>query len=963
MKLIPVLRHVAPLVLGALVLGGDLAAQASDEQIKADIEFARGLASRFVYVDLAEELIAEIEKGRLTKELTEELGVAKCDIYYVGAKNERDKDKRLGLYDKAMTSYEAFIDDNPFSDFLPEAKGAYVDLCNAYSNVIERAIGETLGDEAEALRTLSRSVLEKGLEHTGEMLDRFPPNPDDMTAEEKLDKARLMLNRGQMLITFAKVSEEGTFMFGMADKILEEVALEYGESTGWGLNAYILLAKSKIAQGDYTYAADFGEYVVDLMVPLTQEKRDEDDWDAIPVDFKAKRWELVERASADLISSLVAIGNVSKACEFALHYHNSWKREGFILSPIGYLSLLEVGRTLLASGGYVGGSIAQGELQWFETEEAMNDAGYSARRNSRSATDLALGIAQQVNEENKTNILKVYAQKLISEIRDLPGIVLAPEVLFEAAQGEYNAKNYHEANVALRGVLRALDSQDEATKRGFLPRVLWYLGRSYEKTKRPLEAAMVFKEAVTTWRGDLEFDEKNARGYYTNIGDVRRAAPGDTRVNQMWLEAEEIVVDVQKSNTGDIVWRQAERLYKDDEFEQAREKYLQVEEQQNNYERAIAKAALCLYKIRDVDGAKVEFLRYIEEFLPDPTHVVNTPQKKLARQMAKAQVVFYLGRIAYSNADYERVIELYTGFEKEFPDQTSYAPNALYMLLMSHLGLRNFEAAEATHAILRDTFPTENVTGRGALQMYNLVKAEQEAALAAGDADRAHELLRKMAEYMNISNSLTAEGVFSNLHKETSLWIDLEEWANAETAARRAIDTAGPEEEDTVTKHLMPALGLGLLRQKRVDEAFEILDPLVPDPDDKEDPRRVSAEVTANWCRAVCGWIEGDENNIVEVPGVGDAATIEKASKLWLRLTNKEKNDGNQWEEPWYALKFELFHCWYRWGLVDSTKSESCLWVVYDLVDYAGPTFGDIEAKCGNRVLQKRYQWLWDKVR
>lgn len=965
------LRRSTPIRLGILALFGPLllasdlqAQQRSEALVKSDIAFARGLASRFQYVDLAEEILVKLDSERKSKGLTEELGLAKCDVYYEGARREGDKTERLALYTKAMTSYEEFIDQNPFSEFLKQAERSYVDLCNAYSSVMERTAEDLVGDEAEALRARIREVLEKGLERTGELLDDFLDS--ELSPQEKLEKWRLMLNRGQMLITFAKASEEGTFLFGQADKTLEDLAMEATETSGWGMNAFLLLAKSKIAQGEYYDAAAFAEFVVNHMVPIEAEKRAELGWDEISPDYKAKRWELVERGAVDLLAAYSALGDTSGACGWALHFHNSWKRDGFDLQPVGYLSLLEVGRVLLASGGYVGGSIATGELQWFETMEAMSEAGFTGRRDSRSAVDLALSIAQQVNDENPKNILRVYAQKLISEIRDLPGVILAPEVLFEAAQGEFNDGNYRDAYDALRGVLRALDSQDEATRRTFAPQVYHYMARALTKLERPLEAALTYKEAVTTWRGDLEFDPKNAQGYYKAIGEVRRGAGGDNLINQMWLEAEQFVVDQESKNIGDIVWRQSERMYADQDYEGAREKYLTVEQKEDTYEQALVKAALCLYKIKDIPAAEKEFKEYLEVFVPDPLNIVNTGSKKLARSMARAQATFYVGRIAYQRTDYEGVIAAFSGYEKEFPDQTSYAPNALYMLLMSHLGLKQFPEARTTHATMRKMFPTHKTTGTGALQIYLITKSEYEAATAANEAERAQELRLQMAEFIKISNDLSAKPSFVNLRTETALWIELGVWEHGESSARKTLVFENdPTLAADLDKYVRPDLAQCLLEQHRVPEAFELLDPLVPDPDVKEDDRKVAGAVTANWCRAVCGWIEGDAQNIVEIPGVGDAENLEDAGKLWSKLAAGEDAKELKWKADWYEYKFQLFYSYYRWGQLDSAQLETCQRLLTDFRQLVNdPSMKVVADACGgDDVLQKRYLWLWDKVR
>jgi len=643
--------------------------------------------------------------------------------------------------------------------------------------------------------------------------------------------------------------------------------------------------------------------------------------------------------------------------------HDSWKREGFTLSPDGHLALLAVSHALLECGGWVGGRIGQEDLRWFETEEAMREAGFSGSRNTRRAADLAFSLALHVDRENRGNLLQRYAQRHLTEIRDRADVELSPEVLFDIARTEYEAGRYLQARVALKDVLRAIDPDDEATKRYLVPRVLYYLGQTLQGMDRPLEAAMVFQEAVTTWQGDPEYDERNARCFYETMGGLLRAAPDDERIRDLWLEAENVVIIVPSTDVDDILWRQAERLFSERRYEEARAKYLKLDEEHVSHERALVKAALCLYRLSDVEQARVEFARYLEEILPRLQARPTSPAKVQARQMARAQSVFYLGRIAWSKADYERVVELYTDFERRFPKQTSYSPSALKMLLQSHMGLRNGDEARKILARMREKFPDDRATGVAALHIYTLAKTELAAAERAEDAEQALELKREMADCLGLANEIDPDPGFANLRRESTLWIELEEWKRAETVLRRTLVIFGDDPDAENEKYVQPDLGLCLLRQKRLAEALEVLDSLFPDPDDPEDTRKPSAEVTERWCRAVCGWLEGDAEEIVVVPGVGDAAALEKASERWLMLTNQERDRGNAWEKPWYERKLDLLYCWYRWGQVDSSRRESCKRLVADFRDYAGPLFEHVRDACEDEVLQRRFQWLWERVR
>jgi hypothetical protein len=169
--------------------------------------------------------------------------------------------------------------------------------------------------------------------------------------------------------------------------------------------------------------------------------------------------------------------------------------------------------------GWVGGDTSSGDAQWYASEDEAKDAGAS-KRNRISTTDLALQIAQQVNKENQGNVLQIRAQKLISSIIDRPGVVVAPSVLYEAAEGDYNERNNAAALDGFRRVLRALDGQDDAARYEYCPRIYFRMGRTYMRMDRPLEAALAFQEGCTKWEGDPEYDSQNATSFYRAMQDV-----------------------------------------------------------------------------------------------------------------------------------------------------------------------------------------------------------------------------------------------------------------------------------------------------------------------------------------------------------------------------------------------------------------------------------------------------------
>jgi tetratricopeptide (TPR) repeat protein len=948
------LPHLAVLLPIACALAPAAAGQ-SERQLASDMEFARQLASRYAYVDLSEEIISKIEARQLTGKDAEALGLLKCDVYAAGAKGERMAEMRLELYDKAIEAYRDYLRENEYSDFVPTAQRNYVDLVNAYGRILEIQLDEYFGEELATLREKIKTVVEDALDLTSALIDE---TSGASTKTEKNERWRLMLNRGQMLLTIANVSEDGSFFYTRAEQTLEDLALEAGETSGPGLNAYLLLARVKLAQGSAREAADFSQFVVDVAMPTTDETRDQYGWKDATFEDKLPRWKLGEVATSVVVGSFTELGDSQVAADYALHFYNTWKSEGFDISPLGHLALLEVARALLESGGYVGGRLTSGDLEWFETQEEMNGAGYQGTRNARSALDLALSVAQTVNDENKGNTLQVRAQKVISEIIGRPGVKVSPDILFEAAQGDYFNDDFPQALDSFKGIMRQLDTRDEATQQEYAPKVLFHIGSSLAKMDRNLEAAMAFREAATTWAGDPEYQEKVCTGFYRSIGLAKTASGNDPLLENLYLEAENMLRSVGTASKGQISFRQAERAYGAKDYTEARAKFLEVEEGDDLYEKALSKAALCLYKVKDTAGATAEFSRYLEQYVTDPRTKPVDAKKRSVREEAMAVATFYLGRMSFSAGDYPVVIERLSDYAEAFPDQTDYAPNALYMVVVSHLGNGDIEDAKGVVTHMKEVFGNHKMTGSSAGQVFNALSAEEEKARKSGDEVTADAFKVQMAEYMHLSNELAPEPKYDNLRKESSLWVDLGRWVEAQAVLEQIVAGFEGDSEIDLGKHVLPDLGLALLEQQRVPDAFRVLDPLVP----REENARPSSKLITRWCRAVCGWVTGDGNTITEVPGVGGAENLELACSFLRKLTEAE-GAKEKYTCPWYHLKFDTAYGYYQWGLVDSVQTRNASVLIENLRNILGQTrLDDIAEKCGDDVLQKRFLWLQGKL-
>jgi tetratricopeptide (TPR) repeat protein len=984
-------------VLGVFVAGMLLApitlAQGTELQIEKGIEFAQGLASKWQFVDLAQNVLDDLENGsRLTSAQEENIALVRCEIYGTAARKERDGVKRIERFTSAIQAYGDFINSNELSEYKPAAQRSLVQLANSFATALEIKLADEVGEEADATREQIRDVLKKPLQSTGALIGELTTitNP---TEQEKRDKYAMMLDRGRMLAAMGRASEDGTYFFSEAGSTLEDLAMEAGERTGWGLQAYLELAKTKAGEGDWEMAMVFFEYVANLVMPLDKSIWDDTKTRLSPAD-REQHWYYTELAIPGLLDAAQNYGDADLATSWSLNFFNRFKEEGFKLSkPRGYLALLASAKTLLNAGGFVGGSLTGGDLKWYSTEEEMKSA-HSSKRSRRTAVDLALAMAQTANEDNKGSALQVRAQKVISEVIDMPGMEIGPEVLYEAAQGHFFDDNYPAAIDAYKRTLAALADQDQATRTEFGPKVMSYLGKSYYNQGRYLEATMAFQEGVTTWKGDPTFDKENAKAMYRAISIVKDAAAGDENVKNLWLQAELFVTETAGTeDAGEILFTQGMREYNDREFDMALAKFVEVPGSSDSYEKALVYMAVCQYNQKKLGDATQGLEDYLGPYLDDPTHATTSEVRLAKRSEARAMATFYLGLINYNAKEWSAVIELLSKFNTDFPGQELMAPNAIYMALRSELNVKNVPSARELHAILLESFASNKYTGRGASYIYKTVKAEYEASQPSEKELGDLGLLSTMADLMKTDNGLAALPEYGKLRNESGHWSDLGNWEEAERVLRLTVEAFTLSEElqatkaqdrspaenalaaecetrrTSISKYVLPELGDALVRLAKLPDALDVLRPLVPEPTTPEgepEPEfKPSASTVTNFCKASVGWVEGEKvSNIKEILGVGTKADVTLAAAWLQKLTNREE----KFTPVWYQRKFDTIFAWRRLGEHENDKTAAAQRQIKTLKQDVGDDLKGIQedldkANLDGATLREHFKWLDKKLK
>ena len=953
----------APKILAALLVATLLPAplcaaaqgKLSEAAVRERIRFARSLAAEWGFVDLSEDVLAEVEERGVPKDLEEEFALGRCDVYAQGAKQTRDPLVRDELYQKAISAYEDFIYDHPYSEHKDRAQAALVEASSRLGRSLAMKIDEAAGEEAEELRTNMQEVLENAVGLTGDLIIGLKAETERTSAQDRR-LYELLYNRGAMMLEIAKVQEDGSFSFDQSLKSFEDLVYTAGEDTPWGLRAYIGMGDNYASQLLWEDAASFYEFVVTQAWP-----RDEEYWTQLRKDAPPTPGELQQRflfvqfGIEGLIDSLRRGGRAEEAVDWGLFFYNLWKREGLdLVKPVGDLGMLSVARALLETGGYVGGVLNDGEGQWYATRKAMEDE-HNSRRAKSTAIDLALTIAQQVNQENRGNVLQVRAQKLISEIISRPGVAVAPDVLFEAAMGEYFDKDYANAVDSFKRVLGSLARADEAARVEYGSKVHFRLGASLSNLNRDLEAIMAHQEALKNWQGDPEFDQRNADAMYKLTSSYRRRASGDALIDQLWRDSENWVSEL-GDQTGDIDFRKADRAYKTEDYAQALELFRAVPPDATKYEVALVQVGVCLYKLDDLDGAEKVFQDYLNVFLKDPVNATTDGNRQRQRAVAEASANYYLGQIAFDRAragegEWSGVVEWLDDFDGRFPGQTDLAPAALWRVLIARLRQDELSEVRAIYDEMVAKFRDSKWTGRASLDVYKVLAGQRKAAEEADESDKIEALTREMATFLEIGNSLSDDPSFVNLRRESTHWMELSEWVKAEEDLRKLVELFGedPKESESVDKYVRPDLGKALLRQQKVEDAVSYLKPLI----EAEQANRETARV---YALGLVGWAEWvDEDTVGEIPGIGTAEAFKEGSEILGQLANAE----TKWELPWYRARFDWFYGYTKWGALDGKKLETARSELRKM----HVTLERDWSLVNDPILQKKFEWLWEKLK
>ncbi|HUR28412.1 MAG TPA: hypothetical protein VM509_09510, partial [Planctomycetota bacterium] len=156
-----------------------VSAQRSEAQIRADIDFARGLAADWGFADMAKELLARLEKQTTNGRVLEEVRLLECEVEALSASRVTDRAERDRLLKAALAAYASYVDAHPTADNQLRAQSAYLRTALDYGRSHFEASEAAGGSEIDALQDTLVQAASRTAKLANDLRAKNPRNEAD----------------------------------------------------------------------------------------------------------------------------------------------------------------------------------------------------------------------------------------------------------------------------------------------------------------------------------------------------------------------------------------------------------------------------------------------------------------------------------------------------------------------------------------------------------------------------------------------------------------------------------------------------------------------------------------------------------------------------------------------------------------------------------------------------------------
>lgn len=979
------------LAAGTLSLSAPAFAQSmSDKAVESEIEFARGLARDWTFVELAQGVLDGVAANKPSDRMKGELALVRCELFAIGASRVDDPTEANALFERGYAAYKDYIDSNKTADNRDEAEAGLVKLSIDYSASIDAALEEAAGEEAETLSARKLELIEDAISLNSALVDELAGvKSSERTPDQNLRRWILMLQKGDLYSERTKLLGD-PFSKESAIEAYEELSFDAGLASEFALRADAGIGNVYMSQGEPDIALEYYTGMVDNVLPMDPSVREEKlGWSDLPLEIKEKRFNYVELGMAGIQKAARASGQNDLGIEFGLFMYNMYRIEGFSLSTYGHEALLGIASTMVETGGFVGGDLGDGKGKWYATEEAMQ-AEVKRRNQRQSAVEFALQLVNQVAEDTSRSSTKVKAGKLLEEINSRPDIEISANQLLEAAKGKRLAQEWSGALGAYYAVLQRMDTMEQQERLTLGTEVYGGIAEVLRRQGRSYEAAVTYREAIENWP-DILINTRHAKGWRSalkNWGD-ESGTKGTPEYERHLKLAEDAVIRFADPDQGpdDILYSQGNKALTRNDFDGALEKFRQISVGTPVYDPAQVRIGQTLVKSGNGGEGVRHLIDFIDNYATDPANAPGSPKGEDTRKESLARATYYLGVILHKSATskfkksdgsnvagFNAVVSRTKSFAGDFPKHKHVAV-VQSLLVDSHAKLGDAANAAIVLDQLVQAFPDSPYTGSAALDLYKTYEAKRETLAGADpkDEEAIDGLTRKMADSLAIYNGVAPRAGYIYLNNEADLWLQLQEWGTAKPVLERIVNLFQEDEKfgNRVVKFGIPDLAETMLELGEVNEAKALLTPFVFG----ADPILKTQRPVMLTASAMIGSVVGSGTNVKQNPGAG--GTDEEFAYITDRLDRLAKLN-EKWSCEWYEGKFISAYAYYTWGQRDDRKKDFAKKIIDNIVTFAeGDTqFTEVDTKCarpdvsermrkrlGQGVLASRFRWLFARTR
>ncbi len=896
----------------------------AQSKLEREVTFVRGLARDMRFISLAQLELDRLRRdfrGGTDQDRIDQLGV---EISLVGAKSKPDRDVQRQLFKEALDRSLELINRTSDGAVASEARATLADAAQEFGefliNELEIARNEN-PDAVKGLEEEASTVFKAGVEACEKVMLELQTKPEHRQEGTaiRLQYGLMWLRKGVLQREHGRaVRADAGFLIPRSRSTLEDLCFEFGEHTALGLRALFEMAQGDEVLGKFDDAIDFYNGTIEQ---IATSLRTADEL-GLNADTQGFLFNMQQEVYDRLCRVLFEQGRAADAEKTFAGFRASLKEFG-----AKDVDVLDV-----ADPRY-GHSVF------------LTEARFLAESGDPQKADQALKTAQVINDRHPADIVGVRAKAVMRDILAQQKNV-SGALLLEVAKGESQSRNHEAAIIGIRKALAAMNQQEQQ-KHGLEAYEL--LGRSFGVTERWIESVLAFREGLQRF-GRLAENRTAAEGVCDYLDramqQLRRNTKNDPAFDALKNEVDALLTEMGGSATGDkLHWKEgitamAEKRYKD-----AATRFGQISRDFLYHELARVRVGTALQMAGDLAGAQKAIDDY-RTWSQSPEAAIEARRTDLAqvRSQATGEAWYRDAAIAVAiaqgteGASTPKDLTKYPGaidklrvfLSNHAKDADSLVPFALYSVGALHTELGEMQKAEEAYVTLREKDPTQGsrlcsvIFDAYLTQVTNLEK-ERDKAIGESKPDASINAIR--AELKSTRQRLVALGdsyiknspepqyaIFSHTVRQLD---ELKEWAKVEEVALKALARFEKDKtyQDNLDRFLRPKVGEALLRQRKFQQAYDMLI-------EAEKVNPTLWELKRLIALTLGGWLEFDERGrMVVVPGLDKPA--EGYKKYWEEYQQWAlRPEVAKYSLDWYRFHWEAYWFARRAAEIGTDKSD-----------------------------------------